>query len=1520
MEIRFGADFSGIRIHTDDPAIQMTRLLNATAFTQGRDIYFNDERFAPGTREGDHLLAHELTHTIQQGAAGARPRAPRPEPGAVQRQEDRQGTILVRPELLQAIRTARGEIGKVNAKKTNADGTRLGWERLREYFLTAFGQKEVVHQDLIKFIRKVKDQQGKDKDLMPSWCGIFVWWAYKSAGIPIPDWKLGASILGWVVPRKPGELPRKGDIAYRELNQHFAMVTGVEDPASAAGKDFKNVRVATINGNTSGEDNLGGQVEEKWEPISRWLAFFDPVAKLDMPPAALVETGVAPDAAEAAETRAEAEAAAPTAAPVEDTAPTDVSDLHEAVTSEEEDPAEADASIPIDMPEPASVAPEGEVELPPAPAVPAPEPVAVVEPLPLDGPSDQAMVSFVDASPSQMAATAPGLAPAVDDKLHQEQKTEVESAPVLVAKTTGKAADAGLTPADQIPVPADTSIGEGGPAPGPEDLEAIPHENVGEPPGNEVIEEEMEDQDEGGFFGWLRRMFPSLLGRIRTTDPGVNTSAGRRPNVDLSEDASPNRMRKDRADARADLVAQRDRTAEAFRGHGGQQQIQPVAVEEEKPTALSPEVVVKPEVPPAQGVTDYAEARLPAEVRDRADELLGPKLDADLAPARTQTEEAAAERDTDKATEIANAEAETARINRDADKDQRDIVVKSRGEVARQQAEGIGDAYGQVNDFNKAADTKQTDARRDIGTKVTESEGDARRQMDDVEEQARKKKADTEKEAADKKRELEKAEEDDSWWDRAVSVVKSAVRAISNAIKSAFNKLRAWVKDVIDRVKKAVVDLINRARNWIVNKLNDFRDWAKEQVTKYLGDTFPGLARRINAAIDTAVDGAIDGVNFVADTAIAAVEKLANALAKALDKILQVFQTALTAAVGIAGAIITGDFAEALRIAIQAVCDIVGIDSQPIFDFIDRAASMLITILKDPGTFFNNLMSAVGGGVRSFAKNIKEHLINGLLGWLTGALSEVAIKLPETFDFKGMFSLVAQILGLSYENIKAKVIKRFPPAATVFGVIEKRFAIVARLVTEGPGALWEEAQQALSNLKEIVLRGIRTYVITTVVKEAIVWLLSLLNPAAALAKLIKLIFDLVMFLIERFEQIKDFVLSVYDSLAAIASGALEQATKAVEDALARSLPVVISLLATLAGLSGIGKTVKSIISTVSTPVHRVVDRIVAKIVAFAKKLLKKGKAAAKKVKEVVAKLFFPKRTFQAGGESHTLSFRTVGTSQRLFISTVATPIEEFLDHVETEQADALSPEQEKAVKDARGIVKNKIVPLTRRIEDTNKKAPKQVPALMKDMLDHEVALSATISVILGTSQPLAVAHAKYKLEGLTGTFASQPQAKADDFTPDHQPQAAILQYAASQPYFADEPAGQKMVARAADRASLGYTIFVHKFRHKEGRTYFGKGSATKAAFVERVEKAVPPLRTSAAKRKKVVEMMIDDLAEDATKMKAVAGRSATDPVWQDINALPIPAKEKKDLITKSGQQIVRGENLLLAQNLDTLAK
>ncbi|MEX2566031.1 MAG: DUF4157 domain-containing protein [Cyclobacteriaceae bacterium] len=87
LGIKMRADFSGVKIHNDPSGAQMSRHLGARAFTYGNHIYFNQGEYVPGTSKGKHLLAHELTHTIQQ--SNGIKRTPDIQKEEVQRQPDR---------------------------------------------------------------------------------------------------------------------------------------------------------------------------------------------------------------------------------------------------------------------------------------------------------------------------------------------------------------------------------------------------------------------------------------------------------------------------------------------------------------------------------------------------------------------------------------------------------------------------------------------------------------------------------------------------------------------------------------------------------------------------------------------------------------------------------------------------------------------------------------------------------------------------------------------------------------------------------------------------------------------------------------------------------------------------------------------------------------------------------------------------------------------------------------------------------------------------------------------------------------------------------------------------------------------------------------------------------------------------------------------------------------------------------------------------------------------------------------
>jgi hypothetical protein len=291
---------------------------------------------------------------------------------------------------------------------------------------------------------------------------------------------------------------------------------------------------------------------------------------------------------------------------------------------------------------------------------------------------------------------------------------------------------------------------------------------------------------------------------------------------------------------------------------------------------------------------------------------------------------------------------------------------------------------------------------------------------------------------------------------------------------------------------------------------------------------------------------------------------------------------------------------------------------------LSRAAAAVEKIIKDPIGFLGNLVDGVKQGLQNFVGNIGQHLKKGLLGWLTGAMAEAGITLPESFDLKGIFQLVMQILGLTFDKIRARIVKAlgFDP----FGVYDQIMNLVGIYQEEGlPGlakrglarligpermemlmqalplfemalegdfdALWGMVSDRLSDLKETVFGQIQEFIAEKVIKAGITWVISLLNPAGAFVRACKMIYDIVMFFVERGKQIMALVNAVIGSLSSLASGNLSGAAQAVEDALARSIPVAISFLASLLGLGGVSKRVRNIVKGVQAKVDKALDAV-----------------------------------------------------------------------------------------------------------------------------------------------------------------------------------------------------------------------------------------------------------------------------------------------------------------------------------------
>ena len=284
---------------------------------------------------------------------------------------------------------------------------------------------------------------------------------------------------------------------------------------------------------------------------------------------------------------------------------------------------------------------------------------------------------------------------------------------------------------------------------------------------------------------------------------------------------------------------------------------------------------------------------------------------------------------------------------------------------------------------------------------------------------------------------------------------------------------------------------------------------------------------------------------------------------------------------------------------------------------LSKAASAFSKILEDPIKFISNFMSAVKQGFMSFAGNILTHLKKGLLGWLFGALANAGIELPDSFDFKGILKLVGSILGLTWTNIKARIVKIAPWVGKVIDVIESKIEVFTILATQGIGGLWNWIKKQLNNLSELIITPIKEFVVEKIVTAGISWVLGMLNPAGALVKVVQALIGVVQWIMERGAALMDFVGTVIDAVSDIANGGVGGVPAKIEAALGKAVPLVIAFLANLLGLGGISDKIKSILKAVQAPINKALDFVIKGALKLAGPLIKGIKGIGAKVKAKV---------------------------------------------------------------------------------------------------------------------------------------------------------------------------------------------------------------------------------------------------------------------------------------------------------------
>lgn len=324
--------------------------------------------------------------------------------------------------------------------------------------------------------------------------------------------------------------------------------------------------------------------------------------------------------------------------------------------------------------------------------------------------------------------------------------------------------------------------------------------------------------------------------------------------------------------------------------------------------------------------------------------------------------------------------------------------------------------------------------------------------------------------------------------------------------------------------------------------------------------------------------------------------------------------------------------------------------------YVTKARSAFKKIIQNPIGFVGNLVRAGKLGFQNFANNILKHLKEALIKWITGPLGEAGVYIPKSFSLIEIIKLVLSVLGLTWQNIRAKLVKIIPEP--VLAGLEKTARILVTLVKDGPAAAWEEIKAELSELKDQLIAEITKMISVEVVKAAVMKLVSMLNPAGAFVQAILAIYNTITFFIEKINQIAAVVGAFIDSIAAIASGQVAAAAQKVEQTMANTLTVIIAFLAKFAGLGGIPAKITGIIRRIRQPIDRGLDKIVGWLGGMLKKMGGAVRGA------VAGWLGIRKSYTDVSNQSHSVYFSGQGENAEVTVASRPRAVLVFLSEAE----------------------------------------------------------------------------------------------------------------------------------------------------------------------------------------------------------------------------------------------------------------
>ncbi|MEP7229797.1 MAG: DUF4157 domain-containing protein [Ginsengibacter sp.] len=313
---------------------------------------------------------------------------------------------------------------------------------------------------------------------------------------------------------------------------------------------------------------------------------------------------------------------------------------------------------------------------------------------------------------------------------------------------------------------------------------------------------------------------------------------------------------------------------------------------------------------------------------------------------------------------------------------------------------------------------------------------------------------------------------------------------------------------------------------------------------------------------------------------------------------------------------VDGNLGKAIWTFFSTMLDILGLPPTLVTKVVAKAAQALSDLLDDPLGFLLNFVHALKMGFEQFFDKIGTYLLSGLQAWLLGKLEGTGIEMPKEFDFKSMLKLAFEVLGITVDmlltkleevtgkkGLKAKIEK-------AIGVISNAFEWLEKLMSQDGegGTFWDRLEKSIGSIWDFILDAAVSWLETTIVGKALVWIASKLDPTGVMAVITTIIdvYNVVEAVMEKAKEIFEMIDKILDGIADLIKGVIEPAATVFEHALGAAIPVVMAILSSLFGLNGIVDEVKEAIKKLQQKIEDGVKKVMNAIKGWVEKLLGKG--------------------------------------------------------------------------------------------------------------------------------------------------------------------------------------------------------------------------------------------------------------------------------------------------------------------------